>query len=63
MLVATLMNQTVKGIPGQKFEYVSGNTQLLGWVLERALKGKTVTQYFQEKLWTPLEMEYDIAGM
>lgn len=49
----------LKGVPGQKFEYVSGNTQLLGLVLERALKGKTVTQYFQEKLWTPLEMEYD----
>lgn len=49
----------LKGTPGQNFEYVSGNTQLLGLVLEGALKGKTVTQYFQEKLWTPLEMEYD----
>ena len=49
----------LKGIPGQKFEYVSGNTQLLGLVLERALKDKTLTQYFQEKLWTPLQMEYD----
>ena len=45
--------------PGKEFAYVSGNTQLLGAVLERALKGKTVTQYFQEKVWTPLEMEYD----
>lgn len=51
----------LKGIPGQKFEYVSGNTQLLGLVLERALKVKTVTQYFQEKLWTPLGMEYDAS--
>lgn len=51
----------LKGIPGQKFEYASGNTQLLGLVLERALKVKTVTQYFQEKLWTPLEMEYDAS--
>lgn len=50
-----------KGIPGTEFEYVSGNTQLLGLVLERSLKGKTVTQYFQEKLWTPLEMEYDAS--
>lgn len=49
----------LKATPGTQFEYVSGNTQLLGYVLERALKGKTVTQYFQEKLWTPLEMEYD----
>ncbi|RZJ33203.1 MAG: class C beta-lactamase-related serine hydrolase [Flavobacterium sp.] len=49
----------LKCAPGKKFDYVSGNTQLLGFVLERALKGKTITQYFQEKLWTPLEMEYD----
>lgn len=51
----------LKGIPGQNFEYVSGNTQLLGLVLERALNGKTITQYFQEKIWTPLEMEYDAS--
>ncbi len=51
----------LKGTPGETFEYVSGNTQLLGFVLERALKAKTVTQYFQEKLWTPLEMEYDAS--
>lgn len=51
----------LKGIPGQNFEYVSGNTQLLGLILERALNDRTVTQYFQEKLWTPLEMEYDAS--
>jgi CubicO group peptidase (beta-lactamase class C family) len=51
----------LKGEPGRDFEYVSGNTQLLGFVLERALKGKTITHYFQEKLWTPLEMEYDAS--
>jgi len=51
----------LKGVPGEKFEYVSGNTQLLGLVLERSLKVKTVTHYFQEKLWTPLEMEYDAS--
>lgn len=51
----------LKGTPGETFEYVSGNTQLLGILLERALKNKTVTQYFQEKLWTPLEMEYDAS--
>jgi CubicO group peptidase (beta-lactamase class C family) len=46
---------------GKQFEYVSGNTQLLGLVLERALKGKTVTSYLQEKIWTPLGMEYDAS--
>lgn len=43
--------------PGKDFEYQSGNTQLLGLILERALKTKTVTQYLQEKIWTPLQME------
>lgn len=51
----------LKSEPGKKFEYVSGNTQLLGLVLERSLKGKTITEYLQEKLWTPLGMEYDAS--
>ncbi|TAF34466.1 MAG: class C beta-lactamase-related serine hydrolase [Cytophagales bacterium] len=44
--------------PGTEFSYTSGNTQLLGLVLERALKNKRVTEYLQEKIWTPLGMEY-----
>lgn len=51
----------LKRTPGEKFEYVSGNTQLLGSVLQSTLKEKTITQYFQEKIWTPLEMEYDAS--
>lgn len=47
--------------PGKQFDYVSGNTQLLGLILERALKTKTVTEYLQEKLWKPLGMEYDAS--
>ncbi len=47
--------------PGIDFEYLSGNTELLGLILERALKTKTVTDYFQEKIWTPLGMEYDAS--
>jgi CubicO group peptidase (beta-lactamase class C family) len=44
--------------PGKEFNYISGNTQLLGLVLERALKNKTITSYLQDKLWTPLGMEF-----
>ncbi len=51
----------LKTEPGTKFEYVSGNTQLLGLVLERALKNKTITSYLEEKIWKPLEMEYDAS--
>ncbi|RLD50536.1 MAG: serine hydrolase [Bacteroidetes bacterium] len=47
--------------PGERFDYVSGNPQILGLVLERALKDKTISEYFQEKLWTPLGMEYDAS--
>ena len=47
--------------PGTKFEYKSGNSEVLGLVLERALKGKTITAYLQEKIWTPLQMEYDAS--
>ncbi|TAG87584.1 MAG: class C beta-lactamase-related serine hydrolase [Bacteroidetes bacterium] len=51
----------LKSEPNKQFEYLSGNTQLLGLVLERALNGKTITQYLQDKLWTPLGMEYDAS--
>jgi CubicO group peptidase (beta-lactamase class C family) len=56
-----IVKMKLKTEPGKKFEYVSGNTQLLGLVLERSLKQKTITSYLQEKLWTPLEMEYDAS--
>lgn len=51
----------LKSEPGTSFNYQSGNTQLLGLVLERALKDITITQYLQQKLWTPLGMEYDAS--
>ena len=42
----------IKESPDQKFEYISIATQILGVILEEAT-GKTVTNYLQEKLWTP----------
>jgi len=44
--------------PGTVFHYISGNSQVLGLVLERALKGKTVSAYLQEKIWNPMGMEF-----
>ncbi len=44
--------------PGTRFAYASGNTQVLGQVLDRALVDKTITEYLDEKIWTPLGMEY-----
>lgn len=49
----------LKREPGKAFEYVSGNPQILGLVLERALANKSVSAYLQEKIWQPLGMEYD----
>lgn len=40
----------VTGEPGKVFEYRSGNTELLGLVLEKAT-GKTISEYFSEKVW------------
>ncbi len=47
--------------PGTRFNYVSGNTQILGLILQRALGPKPITEYLQEKLWTPLGMEYSAS--
>lgn len=51
----------LKSEPGQQFEYLSGNTQLLGLVLERALQGQTISSYLEEKIWQPLEMEFEAS--
>ncbi|MXN90713.1 serine hydrolase [Flavobacterium sp. Sd200] len=45
--------------PGTYHIYSSGDTQILGLVLERALKGKSITAYLEEKVWKPMGMEYD----
>ena len=53
----------LKRAPGTKWEYVSGDTQLLGLLLTRALRAKgdprTLTQYLSDRLWTPLGMEHN----
>jgi CubicO group peptidase (beta-lactamase class C family) len=51
----------LKTEPAKQFDYVSGNTQLLGLVLERSLKNKTITSYLNDKIWTKLGMEYDAS--
>jgi len=44
--------------PGKNFEYKSGNTQLLGFVLSKAT-GMSVSDYASEKLWKPVEAQHD----
>lgn len=43
----------VKEEPGKVFKYLSGNSVLLGFILEKAT-GKKVSEYASEKLWMPL---------
>ncbi|MBL4862808.1 MAG: serine hydrolase [Crocinitomicaceae bacterium] len=44
--------------PGTTFNYQSGNSQLLGFILEKAT-GKSVSKYAEEKLWSKLGMQSD----
>jgi len=44
--------------PGKEFKYLSGNTQLLGMILEKAT-GKSLSKYLSESFWKPLGMNDD----
>ncbi|RIJ43153.1 serine hydrolase domain-containing protein [Pontibacter oryzae] len=44
--------------PGQQWSYKSGDTQVLGFVLEAAT-GKSLSEYAEEKLWKPLGAAHD----
>jgi CubicO group peptidase (beta-lactamase class C family) len=55
-LAETILNQKVTETPGESFKYLSGNTQLLGMVIEKAT-GKKLASYLSESFWNPLGME------
>lgn len=44
--------------PGKAFKYASGDTELLGMVIEKAT-GKTLTEYLSESFWKPLGAEHE----
>ncbi|MFD0977171.1 serine hydrolase domain-containing protein [Salinimicrobium gaetbulicola] len=44
--------------PGKEFKYLSGNTELLAMVIEKAT-GITVSEYLSESFWKPLGMQQD----
>jgi CubicO group peptidase (beta-lactamase class C family) len=52
----TMGYTTVTEPPGQTFRYLSGNSQLLGFVLMKAT-GKSLSDYASEKLWCPMGCE------
>lgn len=47
---------TAQKEPGSEWEYLGGNTLLLGFILEN-VTGKTLSDYLSEKLWTPIGAE------
>lgn len=53
-----VLNLKVVEPPGEEFEYLSGNSQLLAMVLEKAT-GMTVSEYLSQSFWKPLGMEND----
>jgi CubicO group peptidase (beta-lactamase class C family) len=57
-LLGQLKNLKIKKDPGIEFDYISFNSQLLAFIVERAT-GKKLPEYLQEKIWKPCGMEYD----
>jgi CubicO group peptidase (beta-lactamase class C family) len=43
---------------GKIFKYLSGNTELLGFILQKAT-GKTLSEYMSEKIWKPVGAKND----
>jgi len=50
----------VKEKPGEKYEYQSGNTQILAEIIEKT-SGKKLSEYLEEKIWKPIGTEYDAS--
>ncbi len=45
--------------PNTAYKYLSGNTQLLGYVLQRSLPQKNISSYLSESFWKPMGMNED----
>ncbi|MCK5872716.1 MAG: serine hydrolase [Methylococcales bacterium] len=53
-----LLQQKVTETPGQSHKYLSGNTELLAMVIEKAT-GTSLSNYLYEKFWEPMGAEND----
>ena len=52
-LAETILGLDIVEEPGQRFKYLSGSTQLLGMVIQKAT-GKTLATYLSESFWQPM---------
>lgn len=57
-LSETILSRQFTNEPAQGFKYLSGNTQLLGMVIQKAV-GKPLAEYLSESYWRPLGFEKD----
>lgn len=57
-LSQVLLDLKVSSEPGKEFKYLSGNTQLLAMVLEKAT-GEKLSNYVSEHFWKPMGAEND----
>lgn len=53
----TLSYNKLNAKPGETFKYLSGNTELVGFILKQAT-GKSLADYASEKLWKPMGCEH-----
>ncbi|MDB2702020.1 beta-lactamase family protein [Flavobacteriaceae bacterium] len=53
-----LLNTRIVDEPGQAFRYLSGNTQLLGMIITKAV-GQSLSAYFTEHFWQPMGAKED----
>lgn len=58
LMAATLKYTKQVSEPGTVFNYLSGNTTLMGYCISKAV-GKPLATYLGEKLWTPMGCEND----
>lgn len=52
-LAETILGLEVTETPGESFKYLSGNTQLLGMVIQKAT-GTPLADYLEQTLWQPM---------
>lgn len=57
-LLAIMKKQPFKGSPNRVFDYASGNSQLLGFILEKAT-GQKIADFMSENLWKKINAETD----
>ena len=62
-LVAYAKRLEREATPGTRRKYQTIDADLLGIVLSRALKGRTLADYISEKIWQPFGMESDASWL